>query len=184
MSQQIHFRSTLTGFGAVVVAFLLAWPSLAAAAEPKIVFVNTVRVLEEAPQAEAASRKLEAEFSPRQRRLVEQQEALQRLEERLTRDEAVLTEAQRRNLERDITSQRRDLRRGEDEFREDLNLRRNEELAALQQQVFETIVALAEERSYDLVLTDGVLLASERVDITDEILARLARAPAARGNRR
>lgn len=157
------------------IAAMLSVQTAVAADPIRIGFVNTAQLLEEAPQAEAGSRKLEAEFSPRQRRLVELQQEVQRLEERLGRDEAVLSEGQKRELERDVVAKRRDLRRGEDEFREDLNLRRNEELARVQQLIFETIVKVADEGGYDLILSDGVLLATERVDLTRQVLQRLSR---------
>ena len=83
-------------------------------------------------------------------------------------------DSERRNLERDIIAQQRELKRAQDEFREDFNIRRNEELGSLQRQVYEAIVSLAKEEQFDLIVNDGaVIYASEQVDITDKVLKRL-----------
>ncbi len=143
------------------------------AQELKVGWVNAAQVLEQAPQAEAARTKLEKEFAPRDRTLVAEQKALRQKEEKLARDGAVMSESERKKLERDILSDTRDLKRARDEFREDLNIRRNEELAKLQKMVIETIREIAKGGQYDLVVTDGVLFASDRVDMTPAVLARL-----------
>ena len=148
--------------------------STAQAQNLKIGFVNAAKILDQAPQAVAASSRLEREFAPRKKGLDDAYKGLRRLEERMTRDGAAMSDAERRNLERDILAQQRELNRSQSEFREDLNLRRNEELGKLQRQVYETIVQLAKEQRFDLILNDGaVIYASEQVDITDEVLRRL-----------
>ena len=86
---------------------------------------------------------------------------------------AVMASAERIRLEREVLSRKRDLRRSQEEFREDLNLRRNQELQKLQRQVVLAIRAMAKSEDYDLVISDGVLFASERVDITRTVLERL-----------
>ncbi len=143
------------------------------AEEIKIGFVNVARVLEKAPQAAKAKKKLEQEFSPRDKKLVSQQKELKKLEEKLARDAAVMSESERRKIEREILSKRRELQRAQEEFREDFNIRRNEELAKLQKQVFEAIKALAKEEKYDLLLTDGVVYASDKVDVTEKVQKKL-----------
>ncbi|QKT02436.1 OmpH family outer membrane protein [Ectothiorhodospiraceae bacterium 2226] len=157
----------------VLVGVLLSAMPTAWADALKIGVVNTARVLEEAPQAEAASKKLEAEFAPRERELVNAQRQLKNLEDRLARDGAVMSEAERRNLERDIMGLRRDVNRGQEEYREDLNMRRNEELGRLHRRVYEVIVALAKDGNFDVLLGDTVLYASEQVDLTDQVIQRL-----------
>ena len=155
----------------LLAAVMLAAPL--AHAELRIGFVNASKVLEEAPQAAAARESLQQEFAPRDRELVSGQREIKALEEKLARDAAVMNETEQRNLERDILNRKRDLKRSQDVFREDFNLRRNEELGKLQKLVIETIRAFAQEQKYDLMLTDGVLFASEAVDVTAQILQRL-----------
>ena len=144
-----------------------------AADELKIGFVNTARVLEQAPQAEAARQRLEQEFAPRNGEIAEAQRELKKLEERLTRDGAVMSEEERRKLERDRLVQKRELKRSREAFSEDFNLRRNEEFSELQKVVADVIVKLAKAEDYDVILETGVIYASDRVEITNIVLERL-----------
>lgn len=143
------------------------------AQELRIGYVNAVKVIEEAPQGEAALKQLEAEFGPRDKKLVEMQERVKRLEEELEKEGLVLKDAERRAREHEILVLKRDIRRATLEFREDYNLRRNEELAALQKIVYKAIVEIAKEENYDLILHEGTIYASKRVDLTDKVLKKL-----------
>ncbi len=149
-------------------------PASASAVELKIGYVNAVKVIEEAPQGEAALKKLEAEFAPRDKQIVELQNKLKLLEQELEKNALVLKDAEHRSKEFEIVSLKRDLRRATQEFREDYNLRRNEELAALQKIVQKTIAEIAKQENYDLILESAVY-ASTRADITDKILKRLGK---------
>ena len=157
---------------ACLAMVLILVPGLALA-ETKIGFVNAARVLEEAPQADNARKDLEQEFAPRDKAIVEMQKELKQLEDKLSRDAAVMSESKQRELERDILSQKREIKRKKEEFREDLNIRRNEAFERLRKRVFEVIVAIAEEKKFDLIVSDGVVFASKRIDITKEVVDKL-----------
>lgn len=146
----------------------------AAAAELKIGYVNAVKVIEEAPQGEAALKKLEAEFAPRDKKIVEMQNRLKQLEQDLEKNALLLKDTEHRSREFEIITLKRDLSRATQEFREDYNLRRNEELAALQKIVQKTIAEIAKQENYDLILESAVY-AGPRADITDKILKRLGK---------
>lgn len=142
-------------------------------AELKVGFVDTAKLIESAPQAKSAQSKIESEFAPREKELVALQRAIKTKEDKLSRDGAVMSESERSKLERDILAKRRDLKRSQDEFRDDLNIRRNEVLAKLQKDMYEAVVKLAKEQKYDLILTQGVVYSSNKVDITDSVLKKL-----------
>ena len=144
-------------------------------AEMKIGFVDTAKLMEAAPQVKAAQSKIESEFAPREKELVGLQREIQTLEERLTRDGTVMSESEKAKLERDILGKRRDLKRSQEEFRDDLNIRRNEVLATLQRDVFEAVNAFAKEEKYDLILGQGVVYSSDKIDITDGVLKKLSK---------
>lgn len=144
------------------------------AAEFKIGYVNAVKVIEEAPQGEAALKKLEAEFAPRDKQIVDMQNRLKQLEQDLEKNALVLKENEHRSKEFEIVTLKRDLRRATQEFREDYNLRRNEELAALQKIVQKTIAEIAKQENYDLILESAVY-AGPKVDVTDKILKKLGK---------
>ncbi len=142
-------------------------------AESKVGVVNTVQLMEEAPQAKAAQSNIETEFAPREKELVSLQKSIRKLEDKLSRDGAVMSEKENSKLERDILAKRRDLKRSQDEFRDDLNIRKNEVLSKLQRQMYEATVALAKEQKYDIILGQGVVYSSDNVDVTDMVLEKL-----------
>ena len=146
-------------------------------AELKIGFVNIPAVLEKAPQAEKAKKRLEEKFSPRDKQLVSQQKEIQSLEEKMTRDAAIMSDSQRGNLEREILNKKRDAKRSQQEFSEDFNVSRNEELGKLQRRIVEAIREIAKEQKYDLLLTDGVIYASDVVDVTTQVQQKLSKLP-------
>jgi outer membrane protein len=157
--------------GLVLAVGMLA--AQAAAAEVKVGFVDVRKVMELAPQSEEARNSIEKEFAPRDRELLQQQKEVRSLEDRLVKNAAVLSEVERQRKETDIRATKRELRRAQDEFREDLNLRRSQELSKIQQTAREVIQKFAKAEKYDLVVSEGVIFAGKRVDITDKILERL-----------
>ena len=145
------------------------------AAELKIGAVSIAKVLSEAPQAKQANERLQKEFSQREKSLLDEEKALKNIQQKLTKDKAVMSESQQRNLERDYLTRARDWERAMGEFREDFNLRRNEELGKFQKQVVDAINSLAKEEGFDLILSEGgVVYAGEKIDITDKVLKRLS----------
>lgn len=165
----------------VLLATLLAWAALwqthasAQAADLKVGYVNAVKVIEDAPQGQQALKRLETEFGPRDKELVSMQEKIKSLESELDKNALVLKESDRRSKEREVISLKRDLKRATQEFREDYNVRRNEELAALQKLVQKAIVEIAKQEKYDLILHEGAVYASDKIDITEQILKKLGK---------
>ena len=151
--------------------------SQVAQAEIKIGVVNIPLLMANAPQAADAKKRLEKEFSPKDKQLLAQQKSIKRLEDKLARDGLTMTETEKRDLERDIISKRRDAQRAQQEFKEDFSIRRNEELGKMQNRIIEAVKTLAKEGNYDLLLTEGVIHASKAVDITDQVQAKLAKMP-------
>lgn len=168
-------RKITRGMLAMVLGMVLS-PAVALA-EIKIGFINPVKVLEMAPQAETARNALEKEFAQRKESLEAEEAGIRRAEEKLGRDAAIMSDAERQNLERDLLARKRDLRRAKEEFREDLNLRRNDELAKLQKEVLKVINDLAREKGFDLIVGEGVVYASDAIDISELVLERLRKMP-------
>ena len=139
----------------------------------KIAVVNVPKLLEEAPQAKAAMQALQDEFAPRQRAIVSQQKDLKTKEEKLQRDGAVMAENERRNAEKDLREGQRELARKQNEYVEDLNLRRNEELGKMQRSLLQEVQTFARAANYDIVVGDGVLYVNDSMDITAQVLSAL-----------
>ncbi len=170
--------SMLFLLGALCIGML---PATASAVEYKIGAVNAVRILEQSPQAAQMRKQIEKEFSPRDQQLVAQQKKLKKDQDRLSKDSAIMSDSERKKLERDIIDERRELKRGQDEFREDLTFRRNEELAKIQKEIIQAIQVVAKENNFDLVLSDGVIFASPKVDITQLVIDHLDKTSGTKG---
>jgi outer membrane protein len=147
--------------------------SAGASAEAKIGFVDTAKLMEAAPQVKAAQAKIESEFAPREKELVALQQQIRTLEDKMSRDASVMSETESSKLERDVLAKRRDLKRSQEEFRDDLNIRRNEVLSKLQKDIYDVVVAFAKEQNFDLILTQGVVYSSDKVDVTESVLKKL-----------
>lgn len=155
----------------LVVTFLVLSGSVSA--EIRIGVVDANKIVEKSPQYAAVRKNLEAEFKRRNRDLVAKQKQLKKLEETLARDGAIMSAAEVKRLEKDIRTRRRKLKSASDEYREDLNLRRNEEFNKLLRQVSEVVHQLAKDEKIDLILSEGVVYASDKINLTEKVLKRL-----------
>jgi outer membrane protein len=161
------------------LAFALCALPAAAQTEARIGFVNTARILRDAIPAVRAQKKIEAEFAKRDQELAKTAEQLKRMQDELERQGVTLQESQRRTKERDFNDLNRDFQRRQREFREDLNQRRNEELAQVVEQANRVIRQIAEQEKYDIIFQDAVY-ANPRIDITDRVIKALESKPPAR----
>nr|WP_211159567.1 OmpH family outer membrane protein [Aromatoleum aromaticum] len=157
----------------VLAAALLSVAAPAALAESRLGFVNSDRVMREAAPAVRAQQRLEKEFEKRDQELQRLGKELQALQEDLERNGVTMAEADRRNKERSFNDLNRDFQRKQREFREDLNQRRNEELASVLDRANRAVKQIAEAEKYDVILQEAVY-ASPRIDITDKVIKALA----------
>jgi outer membrane protein len=156
---------------AAVAAFTAG---VANAQDLKIGVVNLNRLIEQAPQAEAVQKALNDEFGPRQRDITAAEQRLRTQQETFQRDAPVMGETERLNLERQIRDGQRDLQRQQNEFLEDFNLRRNEELGKLSREVIQKAQEYARAQQFDLLLEgSNIVFASTAVDVTEAVLAAL-----------
>jgi outer membrane protein len=142
----------------------------------KIGFVNTARVLKEAPQARKVEERLKSEFGPREEQLKEKRKEILTMEDQLKND-AKLSSNARRKLEREIRLKVSQLKFLEQEFREDQNLRRNEEIRELQQVISNVLKMQGDSGKFDLILTEGVSYVSDPIDITAQTIEMLKELP-------
>lgn len=156
--------------GLLLVALMVA--GTPALANTKVGFVNTERLLREAPLSVAAQKKLEREFANREQELQKLAKQARDLQTQLDRDGVTMAESERRNKERDLANLNRDLQRQTREFREDLNLRRNEELGQIQERARKVIQDIAKAEKFDLILEQAVFV-DPKSDITDRVMKAL-----------
>lgn len=146
---------------------------MAAAADMKIGFIDAERINRESAPADQASKRLEKEFQPRLQDLQRLEGQVKAAQAQLEKDSLTLSEGDRRKREQDLSRQIVELQRRQREYSEDLNLRRNQELASLQERANKIIRQFAEAEKFDLILQEAVYRSS-RVDITDRVLKALA----------
>jgi outer membrane protein len=145
-------------------------PTMAVSAqELKIGYVNGERVLREAAPAKAAQAKLEAEFKKRETELNDTGTRLRTSMEKLEKEGPTLPESERGRRQRELADQDRDFQRKRRELLEDLNQRKNEELAAVSERASKVIKQIFEQEKYDLILTEAAFF-SARVDITKRVI--------------
>lgn len=159
----------------LLIASLAFAVGTATAAEVKIGFVNVEQILKDAPQTAESGKKLEREFSGRQQELERMAKQIKDHEASLDKDSLTMSETDRRNKERDLSNTKIEFQRKQRELREDVNLRKNEELSSLQDRINKAVTAVAEAEGYDLVVYSGVAYASKKADITDKVLKSLGK---------
>ncbi|HWU83349.1 MAG TPA: OmpH family outer membrane protein [Methylophilaceae bacterium] len=160
---------------ALMLAASMTMATSLQAAELKVGYVQVDKILQEAPQTAESGKKLEKEFGPRTQELDRMQKQIKDMETALDKDSLTMSETDRRNKERDISNQKIEFQRKQRELREDVNLRKNEELGSLQDRINKAVTAVSEAEGYDLVIYGGVAYASKKVDITDKVLKSLGK---------
>ena len=141
-------------------------------AESKIGFVNSQKILNDAPQAARAKKKIEKDFEKRDQDLQRIAKQLQGMQENLDKNAVTMAESERRTKEREFADLNRDFQRKQREFREDLSQRQNEEMASIFERVNKIIKQIAEAEKYDIIFQEAVY-ANPRIDITDKVIKAL-----------
>ena len=170
---RFHSNSAVSISRSVLCAVAVLVSLQVVAQETKIGFVNTERILREAPPAKAAQVKIEQEFSRREKELQEISARIKGLSEKLDKDASVLPESDRLRRQRELSDLDKDFQRKQREFREDLNQRRNEEVANVLERTNKVIKQIADSEKFDIILQEAVTV-SPRVDITDKVLKALS----------
>ena len=163
----------------LMLALLAAAGTSAAQTESKIGFVNLDRILRDAAPAQAAQKKIEAEFSKRDQELGRMAESLKRMQEAIEKNSMTMSESERRNREREFGEANREFQRKQREFREDFNQRRNEELSGILERANRAVRQIAEAEKFDIIFQEAVY-ASPRVDITDKVIRAIDGIPPAK----
>ncbi|MBI5109642.1 MAG: OmpH family outer membrane protein [Rhodocyclales bacterium] len=156
----------------LVSGFVLAIFSSGAFAEGKIGFVNSQKILNDAPQAAKAKKKIEKDFEKRDQELQRIAKQLQGMQENMDKNAVTMSESDRRTKEREFNDLNREFQRKQREFREDLSQRQNEEMASIFERVNKVIKQIAETEKYDIIFQEAVY-ANPRIDITDRVIKAL-----------
>lgn len=158
-----------------IVPALVATVAFAAPAQAdiKVGVVNYGRLMQDSPQAKTALDAIRGEFAGREKELQTSQVQLKSKEDRMQKDAATMSETQRSSSEKELRDGYRELARKQQEFQDDLNARRNEDMSRLQKALVEEVQVYAKAQNFDLVLADGVIYFNNSMDITPAILTAL-----------
>lgn len=159
---------------ALFFTIMMALAASLHAAELKIGYVQVDKILKEAPQTAQSGKKLEQEFSPRSLELKKMQKQIATIEASLEKEALTLSDADRRSKQRQASNLKIEFQRKQRELREDINIRKNEELSVLQDRINSAVKTVSEADGYDLVMYGGVAYASTKIDITDKVLKLLS----------
>lgn len=167
-------ESTLKhGYSTLALLVLLLGVTAGQAAEIRIGFVDPERIQRESAPAERAAKQLEKEFAPRQQEIQRQEAQIKALQGQLEKDAVTMNESDRRAKEQELARLSLDFQRMQRQFREDLNIRRNQEIQGLLERANRVIKQIAEAEKFDLIIQDAVYR-NPRIDITDRVLKALA----------
>ena len=144
-----------------------------APAAAKIGYVDMKRLLDNAPQVVAGREKLSKEFAPRDASLKTDEKRLDDLRERQQREGATMATTDADTLKREIDALDRSIKRNREAMRNDLKSRSDQELDKSWREINDAVVGFAREQGYDIIVPSPVVYSSARVDITDQVLARL-----------
>lgn len=140
----------------------------------KIGVVDVERLLRESQPAIQAEKKIEKIFLAREQKIKQLATQLKNKQTRLDREAGNLSDSEFRQRERNLNTQRVNLQRMQREFSEDLNMRKNEELALIMEQANRAIKSIAQREQYDLILQD-VVYRNPSLDMTNKVIQYLSR---------
>lgn len=159
-----------------VLLFVFASANVMAASSPKIGFVSVEKILTDAPQVEAVNESMLERFGGRKTELQEMEKEIKGMQENYKRNELVMTEDKLNELKNNIIAKIQEFKQKEALLQQEVATVRNQELAVLQQSVSSIINDIAKDEKYDLILSEGVVYANEKLDITDKVLERMKKA--------
>lgn len=159
----------LVAAGALCAASAFA---VAQDAPPKVGYVSLERIIRESTAAKSAQERIQQEFSRRDKELQDLAARLKQMSEKLERDAPVTAEGERLRRQRELADLDREFQRKQREFREDINQRRNEELATVIDRANRVIRQIAEQERYDMIIQEAVHV-SPRIDMTEKVLRQL-----------
>ena len=161
---------------AVIFLSIFLFFPLSIHAEIKIGYVVVEKVLKDAPQTASSNKKLEKEFKSRTDDLQKKVKAVQAQEKDFKKNSLTMSDSDKQKAQKKIQNSKIEIQRIERELREDIDIRRREEIGKLQQQINKSIEELAEKEKYDLILYQGVAYASKGIDITNDLIKALGKA--------
>ena len=158
-------------FGCILLAMTSV--NVSAADAPKISFVSVEKILSEAPQVEAVNTMMIERFGGKKEELQALETEIKTMQENYKRNELVMTEDKLEELRNNIIAKVQTFKQKEAVLSQEVQTMRSQELAVLQKSVRTIIEEIAKAGKYDLVISEGVVYASDALDISDKVLEKM-----------
>ncbi|MCR9192059.1 MAG: OmpH family outer membrane protein [Gammaproteobacteria bacterium] len=155
-----------------VMAAIFAFSSASALAEnAKIGVVDLQKIMQTSSQMKTVQEKLEKEFKPRRDKLVEMETTLKKDMEVFKRDTSVLSQSQRKDLEKKIVGEQQQFERDGQQYQQELSTAHNEAMEAFYNKIRAAIAKVAESEKYDLVFQkDAAPFSVDKLDVTAQVM--------------
>lgn len=159
-------------FGGVLIALVFTLGSVCAFADgEKIGVVDLQKIMQTSSQMKTIQEKLEKEFKPRRDKLVAMEEGLKADMEKFKRDSTVMSQTQKKDLEKKIVATQQQFEREGQQYQQELSTAHNEAMEEFYSKIRAAIAKVAENEKYDLVLQkDAAPFSSEKLDVTAKVI--------------
>jgi outer membrane protein len=138
--------------------------------------VDVRQVLQKSPQMAAMQAKLREEFGARDKQIQAVQQQLQKDADNLNRNSAVLSQAQKDELNKKIQSEQENLRTMQMNFQRDLYAKQSDQMRSVISNLQDLIAKVAKAKNLNIVITkDAVAYANDAVDITNDVITEMGR---------
>lgn len=137
----------------------------------KIGVVDLQKIMQTSPQMKAIQQKLENQFKPRRDKLVAIEENLKKDMEEFKRDSAVMSQTQKKDLEKKIVTKQQSFERQGQQYQQELSTAHNEAMEDLYGKIRKAITKVADSEKYDIVLQkDAAPFSVDKLDITANVM--------------
>ncbi len=163
-------------FTGILIAMVLTLSGFNAFADgAKFGVVDLQKIMQTSNQMKAIQKKLENDFKPRRDKLLAMEDGLKQDMEKFKRDSSVLSDSQKKELEKKIVTVQQNFEREGQKYQQELSTAHNEAMEGLYSKIRKAIAKVAETEKYDIVLQkDAAPFSSDKLDITDSVLKQIA----------
>jgi outer membrane protein len=162
-------------FAAIALATLGVRPA-AAQAGPKLGFINSQRIIAEAPSAQSARQTLEREMDGYRKEISQLEEQIQKMITDYEQKRSMLSADARTKQEEAIMQKQREAQQRAMQLEDQAAKRQNELVEPVMRQIQDVIDTIRDEGKYAIIFdvaAGGVIAADPTLDLTDQVLSRL-----------
>lgn len=159
----------------ILISLMLSLVGFNAFAEAKIGVVDLQKIMQTSSQMKTIQQKLEKDFKPRRDKLVAMEEGLKQDMEKFKRDGSIMSDSQKKDLEKKILATQQTFEREGQQYQQELSTAHNEAMEELYSKIRKAIAKVADTDKYDIVLQkDAAPFSSEKLDITETVIKQIS----------